>query len=192
MNTNFPAVTASQVYWSVLLSVFLNIWTLNTRRSVLYDIILKKQRVVGDWVFNRTKRFLDVRRSGEGEGAGVTWVKFCWVCAAGFSELLTHHSLFCGQILDPILVTLGKIGTLRNYEGDSNGNVQKAMGLKQQLCTCITVFCTFLCRPCITRTRNDQFLSLLGNGNGKEINSTISVRTQARSFSSAATQIPFF
>ena len=36
---------------------------------------------------------------------GVTWVNFCWVCAAGLSEPLPHYSLFCGQIIDPILVT---------------------------------------------------------------------------------------
>ena len=33
----------------------------------------------------------------------------------------------------------------------------------------------------LVTTWNDQILSLLGNGNGKTINSTISVRTQARS-----------
>ena len=52
---------------------------------------------------------------------------------------------------------------------------------KQQLCTCITLFCTFLCSPCTTTTWNDAILSLLGNGNGEAINSTISVRTRARS-----------
>ena len=36
---------------------------------------------------------------------GVTWVNFCWVSAAGLSEPLPHYSLFCGQIIDPILVT---------------------------------------------------------------------------------------
>ena len=39
--------------------------------------------------------------------AGATWGNFCWVCAAGLSEPLPH-SLFCGHIIDPILVTLGK------------------------------------------------------------------------------------
>ena len=29
---------------------------------------------------------------------GVTWVNFCWVCAAGLSEPLPHYSLFCGQV----------------------------------------------------------------------------------------------
>ena len=38
---------------------------------------------------------------------GVTWVNFCWVCAAGLSEPLPH-SLCCGHIIDPISVTLGK------------------------------------------------------------------------------------
>ena len=43
------------------------------------------------------------------------------------------------------------------------------------------VFLTFLCSPCIITRWNDQILSWLGNGNGKAINSTISVRTRARS-----------
>ena len=33
-----------------------------------------------------------------GGGGGVTWFNFCWVCAAGPSEPLTHYSLFCGQL----------------------------------------------------------------------------------------------
>ena len=33
---------------------------------------------------------------------GVTSISFCWVCAAGLSDLLSHYSLFCGQIIDPI------------------------------------------------------------------------------------------
>ena len=51
----------------------------------------------------------------------------------------------------------------------------------KKLCTRITLFFTFLCLHCTTTTWNDQILGLLGNGNGKEINSTISVRTWARS-----------
>ena len=31
------------------------------------------------------------------------------ICAAGLSELLLHYSLFCGQTVDPILVTFGKM-----------------------------------------------------------------------------------
>ena len=40
-----------------------------------------------------------------------------------------------------------KIGTLRSNDADGNENVKKPIGLisKQQLCTCITLFCTFLC-----------------------------------------------
>ena len=34
------------------------------------------------------------------EGGGGTWVKFCWVCAAGLSEPLPHYSLFCGHFID--------------------------------------------------------------------------------------------
>ena len=61
------------------------------------------------------------------------------------------------------------------------GNWKIGNYAKQQFCKCITLFCTFLCSPCITKTWNDQILSLLGNGSGKAINSTISVRTWARS-----------
>ena len=67
------------------------------------------------------------------------------------------------------------IGTLRNHDDDGNGNVIK------QLCTCITLFCTFICLHFTATTWNDQILSLLWNGNGKAVNSTISVRTWARS-----------
>ena len=42
-------------------------------------------------------------------------------------------------------------------------------------------FCTFLCLHCTATTWNAKSLSLLGNGNGKAINSTISARTWARS-----------
>ena len=70
---------------------------------------------------------------------GGTWVNFCWVCAAGFSEPLTHHSLFCSPMVDPTLVTFGKIGNLRNYDGDSNGNVKKAIGFKMSKTTTLHV-----------------------------------------------------
>ena len=39
-----------------------------------------------------------------------TWVNFCWVCAAGLSEPLTHYSVFSSQfIIDPMLVTFVEI-----------------------------------------------------------------------------------
>ena len=41
-------------------------------------------------------------------GGGLLWVNFCTVCSAGLSEPLPHCSLFCGHVIDPILVTLGK------------------------------------------------------------------------------------
>ena len=41
-------------------------------------------------------------------GGGGTWGNFCWVYVTGLSEPLPHYSLFCGHIIDPILVTLGK------------------------------------------------------------------------------------
>ena len=62
-----------------------------------------------------------------------------------------------------------KIATLRQR--------QKA---KQQLCTCIRLFCTFLSLHCTTTTWNDQILSFFEDGNSKTINSTISVWTRAR------------
>ena len=70
------------------------------------------------------------------------------------------------------LPTRGILGTLRNYDGDGdgNGNVKKAIGSMSKTTilhvSCITLFCTFLYRPCITRTWIEQFVSLLGNGIG--------------------------
>ena len=47
-------------------------------------------------------------------GGGVSWVNFCWVCAAGLSKPLPHYSLFCGNIIDPILVTLWEKSNFHN------------------------------------------------------------------------------
>ena len=68
---------------------------------------------------------------------------------------------------------------------------QKAMGLKSKTSTLHVHHAflpTFLYRPCTSTTWNNHVLSLLGNGNGKGINSSISVWTRARSplFSSNA------
>ena len=41
-----------------------------------------------------------------GGGGGLLGLNFCWVCAIGHSEPLLHYSLFCGNIIDPIFVTL--------------------------------------------------------------------------------------
>ena len=63
--------------------------------------------------------------------------------------------------------------------------MKTALWTKQQLCTCITLFYTFLCSPCTTRTWNDQILSWLESGNGNAINVTFSLwtRTQSPHFS---------
>ena len=37
------------------------------------------------------------RGGGGGVGVGGTWVRFCWVCAAGLSEPPPHYSLFYSQ-----------------------------------------------------------------------------------------------
>ena len=35
---------------------------------------------------------------GWGGGGGATWVNFCWVCATGLSEPLSHYSLLCSHV----------------------------------------------------------------------------------------------
>ena len=70
-----------------------------------------------------------------------------------------------------------------NYDGDGNGNAQSQMGFMSKTTTLHVhhAFCTFLCRPCTTRTWNDQILSLLESGNGNAINVTFSLWTRTRS-----------
>ena len=48
-----------------------------------------------------------------------------------------------------VTLPAGIIGTLSNDDDDNNNNVKKQLVLwaKQQLCTCITLFSTFLWRP---------------------------------------------
>ena len=48
-------------------------------------------------------------------------------------------------------VWITTMGNLSNDDGGGNENVKKG---KQQPCTCITLFCTFLSRPCKTATWN--------------------------------------
>ena len=52
------------------------------------------------------------------------------------------------------VVPRSKMGTLLNYDSDSNGNVKKAIGLMSKTTTLQEhhAFCTFLCSPCITKT----------------------------------------
>ena len=53
-------------------------------------------------------------------------------------------------------VKSNKLGSLSNDAGDVNENGEKATSwfrlAKQQLCTCITLSCAFLCRNCTTVT----------------------------------------
>ena len=75
------------------------------------------------------------------------------------------------------------LSTLRNHDGDGNGNVKKAIGLMSKTTTLhvITLFCTFLYYPYTTMTWNGQILRSLVKRNGKALNSSISVWTQGRS-----------
>ena len=41
------------------------------------------------------------------------YIEWRTLCFAGLSEPLLHYSLFCGQVIDPILVTFGQI--VRNF-----------------------------------------------------------------------------
>ena len=55
----------------------------------------------GMTILNKRKltdqKFSFACQGGTPRGEGDTWVNFCWVCAAGLTEPLTHYSLFCGQ-----------------------------------------------------------------------------------------------
>ena len=77
------------------------------------------------------------------------------------------------------------IGTLRNYDGDCKENVKKAIGLMSKTAT-LRVHYAFLYISLLSLHNydvklNDQILSLLENGNGEAMNSTISAWTRARS-----------
>ena len=69
------------------------------------------------------------------------------------------------------------IGTLWNYDGDSDGNFNFYTA-KQQLGTSSPLFSTFLCHCYLTTTWNDRILGVLENGDGKTIVCTISVWTR--------------
>ena len=71
-----------------------------------------------------------------------------------FNDYLVIRHWLGSSKLPPLL----GIGTLRNYDGDGNGNVKKAISLmsKTTSCPCIKLFCTFLCSPYTTTTWNDQ------------------------------------
>ena len=67
------------------------------------------------------------------------------------------------------------VGTLRNYDSDGNEKVRRAIGLMSKTTT-LHVHHAFLYISLLSLHNNDvNFLSLRENGNGKTINSTISV-----------------
>ena len=89
------------------------------------------------WMVRKNKRWLSnkhpywlstlVPTRGGREG-GVTWVNFCWVCAAGLSKPRPHYSPYCGDIIDPhlshflarrsvvvLLLFVGTIGRLKRW-----------------------------------------------------------------------------
>ena len=85
--------------------------------------------------------------------------------------------------IDPIMwYTVSLHLTVRDlmklYVGDGNRNIwntKRLLWAKQQLCMCITLFCTFLCYPCTTAMWNDRILSWLKNGKSKVINFILSL-----------------
>ena len=60
-----------------------------------------------------------------------------------------------------------------------NWLLTKLQGRQQRQPQKVTSFCTFLYRPSTTTTWNDHILNFFVDGNGKAINSIISVRTRA-------------
>ena len=60
-----------------------------------------------------------------------------------------------------------------------NWLLTKLQGRQQRQPQKVTNFCTFLYRPSTTTTWNDHILNFFEDGNGKAINSIISVRTRA-------------
>ena len=60
-----------------------------------------------------------------------------------------------------------------------NWLLTKLQGRQQRQPQKVTNFCTFLYRPSTTTTWNDHILNFFVDGNGKAINSIISVRTRA-------------
>ena len=71
-----------------------------------------------------------------------------WICLRNIlAALICKFSTF----FSPSKSILSKIGSWRQRqrEGQKSNRCRFA---KQQLCTCITLFCTFLCRHCTTTT----------------------------------------
>ena len=60
----------------------------------------------------------------------------------------------CAGCREPCNGPFQRLGSFSNDDGDGNENLKTAIGLlsKTIICTCITLFCTFLCRCCTTTT----------------------------------------
>ena len=93
-----------------------------------------------------------------------------WLGYVGWSSL-THGTTFVRikGSLDRMKVVYR---TLRYHDGDDNGNVKKAIGWmgKQQLCTCITLFCTFHCHHCTTTTEKYVISRFMEDENKRLLN----------------------
>ena len=119
-------------------------------------------------------------------GSSTTWFQTSRYCRAKVefnSVNLVRHG--CSTTFE---TGLTKLRQRRQWE---RLQLNRFIWAKQHLCTCITHFCTFHCRPCTTTTWNDQILSWLEKGNGKAINFTISFwsRTQSSLFNSNLTSL---
>ena len=119
-------------------------------------------------------------------GSSTTWFQTSRYCRAKVefnSVNLVRHG--CSTTFETGLM---KLRQRRQWE---RLQLNRFIWAKQHLCTCITHFCTFHCRPCTTTTWNDQILSWLEKGNGKAINFTISFwsRTQSSLFNSNLTSL---
>ena len=65
------------------------------------------------------------------------------------------YSTYCFfHVLVVVAVVASKKGPYETTAATATANIKKAIDLvaKQQLCTCITLFCTFLYRPCTITT----------------------------------------
>ena len=94
------------------------------------------------------ERCLSCRESNKGskEREGPT-VGVCLIEVLVKSESTVAWVLRLTQSVSSVIQILG---SLSNDDGDVKENGKKAIGL--DLCTCITLICTFLCRHCTTTT----------------------------------------
>ena len=94
------------------------------------------------------ERCLSCRESNKGskERQGPT-VGVCLIEVLVKSESTVAWVLRLTQSVSGVIQILG---SLSNDDGDVKENGKKAIGL--DLCTCITLICTFLCRHCTTTT----------------------------------------